>query len=301
MVHNGIEYADMQVIGEAYDILRRGLGMDAEEIGDVFAEWNKGDLDSYLIEITAEILHHKDAETGKPFVDVVVDHAGMKGTGTWTVQAGLEFGSPVAAIGEAVFARALSSHGELREDAQKEGLAGPNKTIDLAGEDKAAFVEDVRKALFASKVVAYAQGLNEIQDGAKEYGWDINLSEVARIWRGGCIIRAQFLLDRITEAFKGDNPPASLLFDPYFEKIIGESQDAWRRVIVRAVEAGIPTPVFSSSLAYYDGLRSKRLPTALTQSQRDFFGAHTYGRVDKPGVFHTLWLKKASLKSRRSS
>ncbi len=168
------------------------LGMDAEEIGDVFAEWNKGDLDSYLIEITAEILHHKDAETGKPFVDVVVDHAGMKGTGTWTVQTGLECGSPVAAIGEAVFARALSSHGELREDAQKEGLAGPNKTIDLAGEDKAAFVEDVRKALFASKVVAYAQGLNEIQDGAKEYGWDINLSEVARIWRGGCIIRAQF-------------------------------------------------------------------------------------------------------------
>ena len=197
-----------------------------------------------------------------------------------------------AGIGEAVFARALSSHGELREDAQKEGLAGPNKTIDLAGEDKAAFVEDVRKALFASKVVAYAQGLNEIQDGAKEYGWDINLSEVARIWRGGCIIRAQFLLDRITEAFKGDNPPASLLFDPYFEKIIGESQDAWRRVIVRAVEAGIPTPVFSSSLAYYDGLRSKRLPTALTQSQRDFFGAHTYGRVDKPGVFHTLWAEE---------
>ena len=202
-----------------------------------------------------------------------MDHAGMKGTGTWTVQTGLECGSPVAAIGEAVFARALSSHGELREDAQKEGLAGPNKTIDLAGEDKAAFVEDVRKALFASKVVAYAQGLNEIQDGAKEYGWDINLSEVARIWRGGCIIRA-------------------LLFAPYFEKIIGESQDAWRRVIVRAVEAGIPTPVFSSSLAYYDGLRSKRLPTALTQSQRDFFGAHTYGRVDKPGVFHTLWAEE---------
>ena len=263
MVHNGIEYADMQVIGEAYDM-----------------------------EITVEVLRQVDAETGKPFVDVVVDHAGMKGTGTWTVQTGLECGSPVAAIGEAVFARALSSHGELREDAQKEGLAGPNKTIDLAGEDKAAFVEDVRKALFASKVVAYAQGLNEIQDGAKEYGWDINLSEVARIWRGGCIIRAQFLLDRITEAFRGDNPPASLLFDPYFEKIIGESQDAWRRVIVRAVEAGIPTPVFSSSLAYYDGLRSKRLPTALTQSQRDFFGAHTYGRVDKPGVFHTLWAEE---------
>ena len=292
MVHNGIEYSDMQLIAESYDLMRRGLGMTPAEIGDVFEEWNKTELDSYLIEITAEVLHQVDKKTGKPLVDLIVDHAGMKGTGTWTVQTGLECGSPVAAIGEAVFARALSSHGELREDAQKEGLAGPNKTIDLAGEDKAAFVEDVRKALFASKVVAYAQGLNEIQDGAKEYGWDINLSEVARIWRGGCIIRAQFLLDRITEAFRGDNPPASLLFDPYFEKIIGESQDAWRRVIVRAVEAGIPTPVFSSSLAYYDGLRSKRLPTALTQSQRDFFGAHTYGRVDKPGVFHTLWAEE---------
>ena len=292
MVHNGIEYADMQVIGEAYDILRRGLGMDAEEIGDVFAEWNKGDLDSYLIEITAEILHHKDAETGKPFVDVVVDHAGMKGTGTWTVQAGLEFGSPVAAIGEAVFARALSSHGELREDAQKEGLAGPNKTIDLAGEDKAAFVEDVRKALFASKVVAYAQGLNEIQDGAKEYGWDINLSEVARIWRGGCIIRAQFLLDRITEPSTGDNPAGF----PAVRSVLREDH---RRIAGRMASRDRsrgggrhPDPVFSSSLAYYDGLRSKRLPTALTQSQRDFFGAHTYGRVDKPGVFHTLWAEE---------
>ena len=292
MVHNGIEYADMQVIGEAYDILRRGLGMSAQEIGDVFEEWNKGDLDSYLIEITAEVLHHTDHDTGKPFVDMVLDQAGMKGTGTWTVQTGLEFGSAVPAIGEAVFARALSSHGELREAAWAEELAGPHKTIELAEDEKAAFVEDVRKALFASKVVAYAQGLNEIQDGAKEYDWDIDLSEVARIWRGGCIIRAQFLLDRITEAFKGDNPPASLLFDPYFEKIIGESQDAWRRVIIRAIEAGIPTPVFSSSLAYYDGLRSKRLPTALTQGQRDLFGAHTYQRVDKPGVFHTLWAEE---------
>ncbi len=291
MVHNGIEYADMQVIGEAYDILRRGLGMDAEEIGDVFAEWNKGDLDSYLIEITAEILHHKDAETGKPFVDVVVDHAGMKGTGTWTVQTGLECGSPVAAIGEAVFARALSSHGELREDAQKEGLAGPNKTIDLAGEDKAAFVEDVRKALFASKVVAYAQGLNEIQDGAQEYGWDINLvrSGPHLAWRlhlfapSSCSTASPRPSGAITRRL----PCCSIRTS---EKIIGESQDAWRRVIVRAVEAGIPTPVFSSSLAYYDGLRSKRLPSS--DPVPDFFGAHTYGRVDKPGVFHTLWAEE---------
>ena len=288
MVHNGIEYADMQVIGEAYDILRRGLGMDAEEIGDVFAEWNKGDLDSYLIEITAEILHHKDAETGKPFVDVVVDHAGMKGTGTWTVQAGLEFGSPVAAIGEAVFARALSSHGELREDAQKEGLAGPNKAIDLAGEDKAAFVEDVRKALFASKVVAYAQGLNEIQDGAKEYGWDINLSEVARIWRGGCIIRAKFL-NRISEAFESGEANVSLLFAPYFKNAIETAEKSWRNVVAQAAVNGLPTPAFASSLSYFDGLRSKRLPAALIQGQRDYFGAHTYQRTDMPGAFHTLW------------
>lgn len=298
MVHNGIEYADMQVIGEAYDILRRGLGLGPDEIADVFGEWNKGDLDSYLIEITAEILHHHDPASGGPFVDIVVDQAGMKGTGTWTVQTGLEFGSPVAAIGEAVFARALSSHVELREDAQKERLAGPNAPI--APADRDVFIEDVRKALFASKVVAYAQGLNEIQDGAKEYGWNINLSEVARIWRGGCIIRARFLLDRITEAFKGDNPPSSLLFDPYFERIIGESQNAWREVIAAAIKAGIPTPVFSSSLAYYDGLRSKRLPTALTQAQRDLFGAHTYGRVDKPGVFHTRWELKGKPEEQQS-
>lgn len=298
MVHNGIEYADMQVIGEAYDVLRRGLGLDIEEIADVFDTWNKGDLDSYLIEITADILHHYDAETGKPFVDVVIDHAGMKGTGTWTVQTGLGFGSAVASIGEAVFARALSGHSDLRAAAQREELIGPVKRIGVT--DKDAFIEDVRKALFASKVVAYAQGLNEIEDGAKEYGWNVDLSQVARIWRGGCIIRARFLLDRITEAFSGEKHIESLLLDPYFEKIIGGSQQAWRRVICAAIDAGIPTPVFSSSLAYYDGLRSKRLATALTQAQRDYFGAHTYGRVDKPGVFHTLWGEDGRLEEQQS-
>ena len=284
-VHNGIEYADMQVIGEAYDILRRGLGLFPEAIGDVFADWNKGDLDSYLIEITADILHEKDERTGKPLVDVVVDQAGMKGTGTWTVQTALEFGSPVTGIGEAVFARALSSHPELRQAAQENTPAGPNKAI--ATEDQAAFIEDVRRALLASKIIAYSQGLNEIEDGAKQYGWDIDLGAVAKIWRGGCIIRAKFL-NRITDAYTNGHP-AALALDPYFAKFLADAQDSWRRVIKAAIDAGIPTPVFSSSLTYYDGLRSKRLPTALTQAQRDFFGAHTYGRVDMPGVFHKLW------------
>lgn len=285
MVHNGIEYADMQVIGEAYDILRRGLGLLPEAIGDVFADWNKGDLDSYLIEITADILHEKDERTGKPLVDVVVDQAGMKGTGTWTVQTALEFGSPVTGIGEAVFARALSSHPELRQAAQENTPVGPNKAI--ATEDQAAFIEDVRRALLASKIIAYSQGLNEIEDGAKQYGWDIDLGAVAKIWRGGCIIRAKFL-NRITDAYTNGHP-AALALDPYFAKFLADAQDSWRRVIKAAIDAGIPTPVFSSSLTYYDGLRSKRLPTALTQAQRDFFGAHTYGRVDMPGVFHKLW------------
>ena len=288
MVHNGIEYADMQVIGEAYDILRRGLGLSPEAIGDVFADWNKGDLDSYLIEITSDILHEKDERTGKPFVDVVVDRAGMKGTGTWTVQTALEFGSPVTGIGEAVFARALSSHPELRQAAQDSAPAGPNNAITVG--DQATFIEDVRRALLASKIIAYSQGLNEIEDGAKQYGWNIDLGAVAKIWRGGCIIRAKFL-NRITDAYTNGHP-AALALDSYFAKFLADAQESWRRVIKAAIDAGIPTPVFSSSLAYYDGLRSKRLPTALTQAQRDFFGAHTYGRVDMPGVFHKLWAEQ---------
>lgn len=293
MVHNGIEYSDMQLISESYDLLRRGLGMSADELADVFTEWNKGDLNSYLIEITADILHHQDAKTGKPFVDVVVDRAGMKGTGTWTVQTALSLGVPVTGIGEAVFARGLSSEADLRLEAQHNELAGPEPSSVLAPiaadpQAKAAFIEDVRQALYASKIIAYAQGFNEIEQAAIEYGWNIDLGAVAKIWRGGCIIRAKFL-NRIADAYAGETKPGSLLFDPFFKAAVENAQDSWRRVVARAAEAGIPVPVFASSLAYYDGLRSKRLPAALIQAQRDYFGAHTYGRVDEPGVFHTLW------------
>ena len=288
MVHNGIEYADMQVIGEAYDILRRGLGMDAEEIGDVFAEWNKGDLDSYLIEITADVLHQVDKKTGKPLVDLIVDHAGMKGTGTWTVQTALSLAVPVTGIAEAVFARGLSSEADLREEAQKQGFAGPDGKLNLNDDEKKAFIEDIRQALYASKIVAYAQGFNEITTAAKEYGWDIDLAAVARIWRGGCIIRAKFL-NRISEAFESGEANVSLLFAPYFKNAIENAEKSWRNVVAQAAVNGLPTPAFASSLSYFDGLRSKRLPAALIQGQRDYFGAHTYQRVDQPGAFHTLW------------
>ena len=293
MVHNGIEYADMQLISESYDLMRRGLGLSVDELADVFTEWNKGDLDSYLIEITAEVLRHKDAKTGKPFLDIVTDRAGMKGTGTWTVQTALALGTPVTGIGEAVFARGLSSEADLRAEAQTKTLAGPEpegafSAIAADPEERAAFIEDVRQALYASKIVAYAQGFNEIEAGAKEYDWKIDLGAVARIWRGGCIIRAKFL-NRISDAYDSGEQFGSLLFDPFFKAAVEGAQASWRRVVARAAEAGIPVPVFASSLAYYDGLRSKRLPAALIQGQRDFFGAHTYGRVDEPGVFHTLW------------
>lgn len=292
MVHNGIEYSDMQLIAESYDIMRRGLGLSCDELADIFSEWNEGDLKSYLIEITAEVLRHKDAKTGGPFLDVVVDQAGMKGTGTWTVQTALKLASPVTGIGEAVFARGLSSEAGLRAEAQKFALAGPCPDGAFAAiaadpEQRAAFIEDVRQALYASKIVAYAQGFNEIEAGAAEFGWDLDLGAIARIWRGGCIIRAQFL-NRISEAYDNGHP-ASLLFDPFFKAAVENAQGSWRRVVARCAEAGIPAPVFSSSLAYYDGLRSKRLAACVIQGQRDFFGAHTYGRVDEPGVFHTLW------------
>ena len=287
MVHNGIEYADMQLIAEAYDLLRRGAGLSPAEIAGIFAEWNKGELDSFLIEITAQVLAQVDAATGKPFVDVVLDAAGMKGTGTWTVQTALDLGIPVSGIAEAVFARGLSSQSAQRAAAAGM-LPGPSPTPPA---DTAGFVEDVRVALYASKIVAYAQGLDEIFAGAAEYGWDINVGAVARIWRGGCIIRAKFL-NRITEAY--DNTavqelPASLLLAPYFTEAITTAQDSWRRVVAGAAQSGVPTPGFAAALSYYDGLRSERLPTALIQGQRDFFGAHTYQRTDKPGTYHTLW------------
>jgi 6-phosphogluconate dehydrogenase len=293
MVHNGIEYADMQLIGEAYDLLRRGMGMTPSAIADVFADWNTGELDSFLIEITADVLRQVDAKTGQPLVDVIVDAAGMKGTGTWTVQTALDLAVPVTGIAEAVFARGLSSQLDQRAAARE--LPGPDADEGAAeqGERAASYsadrVSDIRRALYASKIVAYAQGLDLIVTGAREYGWDIDLGAVARIWRGGCIIRAAFL-NRITEAYADkEAAPASLLLAPYFTKAVTEAQESWRRVVATAATTGIPVPGFSSALAYYDGLRSKRLPAALVQGQRDFFGAHTYRRVDEPGVFHTLW------------
>lgn len=288
MVHNGIEYADMQLIAESYDLMRRGLGMEPGEIADVFAQWNTTELNSYLIEITAEVLRQKDEKTGKPLVDVIVDHAGMKGTGTWTVQTALSLATPVTGIAEAVFARGLSSQTAQREGAAKQDLKGPDGALHVAAGDRDAFLEDIRQALYASKIVAYAQGFDEINAGAREYGWDVDQAAVARIWRGGCIIRAQFL-NVVSDAFESGEADVSMLFAPYFKEAIARAQDSWRRVVSRAATYGVPVPAFSSSLAYYDGLRSPRLPAALIQGQRDFFGAHTYGRVDAPGAFHTLW------------
>ncbi len=289
MIHNGIEYADMQLIAESYDLLRQSGGFSPKEIADIFTEWNKGELESYLIEITAEVLKQTDAKTGKPFVDIVVDAAGSKGTGVWTVQTSLNLGVPVSGIAEAVFARSLSSQAEQRSG--KPALPANNQTWNVT--DKQAFIESVRKALYASKIIAYAQGFDAIRAGAKEFGWDINLGEVARIWRGGCIIRAQFL-NRITDAYRKSPNLLSLLFDDYFLKAIDSSLAAWREVVAMAALSGIPAPAFSSSLSYYDGLRAERLPAALVQGQRDFFGAHTYKRVDQPGTFHTRWSQDRS-------
>ena len=284
MVHNGIEYADMQVIGEAYHLLREAAGLTPAEIADIFREWNKGDLDSYLVEITAEVLSQVDEKTGKPLVDVIVDAAGQKGTGRWTVKAALDLGIPVTGIGEAVFARALSSSLAQREAARNL----PSGSLAKAPEDRDAFVERVRKALYASKIIAYSQGFDEINAGAKEYGWEIDRGALATIWRGGCIIRAQFL-NRIKEAYDRDPELPALVLDEYFRDQVTECLDAWRDVVVTAAQMGNPAPVFSSSLAYYDGLRAERLPAALVQGQRDYFGAHTYQRVDREGAFHTLW------------
>ncbi len=284
MIHNGIEYADMQLIAEAYDLIRRGTGKSPAEIAEIFAEWNKGELESYLIEITAEVLRQFDADTGKPLVDVILDQAGAKGTGAWTVKSALDLGIPVSGIAEAVFARSLSSKPEQRKAAAF--LPGP--AAEWTVEDADAFVEDVRQALYASKIVAYSQGFDEIVAGAAEYNWDIKKGEIAKIWRGGCIIRAQFL-NRITEAYEADPSLVALLTAPYFAEALSNGQEAWRRVVVAATQAGIPAPAFASSLSYYDGLRAERLPAALVQGQRDFFGAHTYKRIDREGTFHTLW------------
>ncbi len=284
MIHNGIEYADMQLIAEAYDLLRTAVGLTPAEIADVFTEWNTGELESYLIEITAEVLRQVDATTGEPFVDIVLDQAGSKGTGVWTVQTALDLGVPVSGIAEAVFARAVSSKRAQRAAAS--ALPGPSAQWHV--EDNDAFIEDVRRALYASKIIAYSQGFDAIVAGAEQYGWDIKKGDVAKIWRGGCIIRAVFL-NRITEAYAENPGLVSLVTAPYFTEALAGTQDSWRRVVAGSALSGIPTPAFSSSLAYYDSLRSKRLPAALVQGQRDFFGAHTYKRVDMVGTFHTLW------------
>ncbi|CAD6002451.1 NADP+-dependent 6-P-gluconate dehydrogenase [Agreia sp. COWG] len=284
MIHNGIEYADMQLIAEAYDLIRRGTGYSPAQIADVFTEWNKGELESYLIEITAEVLRQVDAKTGTPLVDVILDQAGSKGTGVWTVQTALDLGIPVSGIAEAVFARALSSKPAQR--AASTDLPGPSETV--AVDDPDGFIEDVRKALYASKIIAYSQGFDAIVAGAEHYDWDIKKGEIAKIWRGGCIIRARFL-NRITDAYAENPGLVALVTAPYFTEAIEGTQEAWRRVVVSAVQAGIPTPAFSSSLAYYDGLRADRLPASIVQGQRDFFGAHTYKRIDMDGTFHTLW------------
>ncbi|KAB8194471.1 NADP-dependent phosphogluconate dehydrogenase [Nonomuraea phyllanthi] len=282
MVHNGIEYSDMQLIAESYDLLRQALGATPAELASVFREWNQGELDSYLIEITAEVLDQVDAETGKPFVDVVVDQAEQKGTGRWTVQSALDLGVPVTGIAEAVFARALSGHPEQR------AAAAPLRGPALSGTGGRELVEQVRQALYASKIVAYAQGFDQMAAASREYGWDLDLGAMATIWRGGCIIRAKFL-DRIRAAYDANPALPTLLADPTFAGALDAAQEAWRRVVTTAVEIGVPTPGFSSALAYYDGLRRDRLPAALVQGLRDFFGAHTYHRVDKEGVFHTDW------------
>ncbi|MEU5976268.1 NADP-dependent phosphogluconate dehydrogenase [Streptomyces sp. NPDC047315] len=285
MVHNGIEYADMQLIAEAYDLLRTVAGYSPAKIAETFRSWNTGRLDSYLIEITAEVLAHVDAATGEPFVDVVADRAEQKGTGRWTVQIALDLGVPVSGIAEAVFARSLSGHQKLREASRE--LPGPvPKALDEAA--AARFAEQVEQALYASKVVSYTQGFHQIQAGSEAYDWNVDPGSVASIWRAGCIIRAAFL-DRIRAAYDTRPDLPSLLSDEQFAQEVGQAQDDWREAVATAARQGVPTPGFAAALAYYDALRAPRLPAALTQGQRDFFGAHTYRRTDREGSFHTLW------------
>jgi len=284
MVHNGIEYADMQLISETYFLMQRLLGMEPAEMQSVFAAWNQGDLNSYLIEITALILGKKDAVTGIPLVDLILDLAGQKGTGRWMVQEALELGSAIPTIAEAVLARCMSLVRSERITAASQ-LTGPAVTVFKQRDE---FLVNIREALYASKICAYAQGFSMLQAASKHYCWNLNPGEIANIWRGGCIIRAQFL-ERIKEAFQHTPQLNNLMLDPYFKSIVLDAQSSWRKVIVSATEQGIPIPAFSSALAYYDAYRQARLPANLLQAQRDFFGAHTYERLDRPGTFHTDW------------
>jgi len=284
MVHNGIEYADMQLIAEAYDLMRSVYGLDAGRIAEIFKQWKDGDLDSYLIEITAEVLHKADPQTGKPLVDVILDEAEQKGTGRWTAQQALEMGTPITAITEAVFARSISALKTDRVAASKV-LSGPAPAP--AAPDAGA-LDAIRDALYASKVIAYAQGFEQMSAASKQFGWKLDLGKIATIWRGGCIIRAKFL-DRIKDAYGEASSDTNLLTVPYFSADVKNAEGAWRRVAARAVETGVPIPAFSSALAYYDGYRRANGPANLLQGLRDYFGSHTYKRVDQPGTFHIRW------------
>ncbi|GEM01115.1 6-phosphogluconate dehydrogenase [Halolactibacillus halophilus] len=290
MVHNGIEYGDMQLIAEAYFILKNVLGLSAEELHDVFKDWNQGELDSYLIEITTDIFTKKDDETGKPMVDVILDKAGQKGTGKWTSQSALDLGVPLPVITESVFARFISALKDERVKASKI-LSGPSaESLPYEG-DKEELIEAIRQALYMSKITSYAQGFAQMRTASEEYDWNLDYGEIAMIWRGGCIIRAQFL-QKIKEAFDHDKALANLMLDDYFKDIVEKYQSSLRKVLAIAMERGIPVPGFAGALAYYDSYRTETLPANLIQAQRDYFGAHTYERVDKDGVFHTEWLDK---------
>src|SRR5215813_9981861 len=285
MVHNGIEYGDMQLICEAYQLLRDGLGLNTDELHQVFADWNKGELDSYLIDITQQIFTKKD-DDGTPVVEKILDTAGQKGTGKWTSVSALDLGMPVTLIGEAVFARCLSAMKDERVAASS-ALTGPKRA---AEQDRKAFIEDVRRALYCSKMISYAQGYMLLREAAKEQGWNLNFGGIALVWRGGCIIRSRFL-GKIKEAYDKNRQLKNLLLDDFFSKTLNDYQASWRHAIIQAIQYGVPTPAFSTALSFYDGYRTARLPANLLQAQRDFFGAHTYERVDKPRgqFFHTNW------------
>jgi 6-phosphogluconate dehydrogenase len=287
MVHNGIEYGDMQLICEAYAILNHVLGLTTNELADVFAEWNRGDLDSYLIDITAQIFRKKDPETGKPMVDVILDKAGQKGTGIWTLQSAFQQSVVISTINAAVEARVISSRKEERVHASK---ILPQPKVEKFTGNRDALITAVRDALYASKIVSYAQGMELLGAASKQFNWNLNFGDIATIWRGGCIIRAKFL-NRIREAYERDPKLQNLLLDSYFTDIIERTQHNWRHAVATAIEQGVAVPAFSASLGYFDSYRQARLPANLLQAQRDFFGAHTYERVDRPGVFHTEWLE----------
>ena len=287
MVHNGIEYADMQLIAEAYHLMKEVLGMSAAEMGSVFAKWNEGDLKSYLIEITADILRYADQDTGRPLVDLILDSAEQKGTGKWTSEESLDLGVPLTIITEAVYARFLSAQ-KAERIAASQVLTGPTQRPTV---DREQFLSQLEKALYAAKICAYAQGFALLREAAKVYSWNLDFGQIALLWRGGCIIRAQFL-NKINDAYQLNSDLANLMLDPYFNETLAEAQECWRSVAMTAIAGGIPTPAMTSALGYYDSYRQERLPANLVQAQRDYFGAHTYRRLDQEGIFHTEWTVK---------